>query len=251
MKKEKGKFVAFLKKIGGKAVDLLFPKNIKCVFCNNDVPDFENKMICEECENDLPFNNENKCGICSHPISNEAKICDICQKNKRYFKKAFCPFVYSGKVRKAILGYKDSNQRWRAEFFSKYIFDEIKRSGLEFDFITFVPMTKKKLKRRGFNQAKLLAEELSKLMNLPVQEIFTKKFDGKMQKFSTYKERQENVDGMYALLPVKLKRKSSILIVDDIITSCATVNACSKLVYKRVKSVYVCAVARNKLNFGV
>ena len=54
--------------------------------------------------------------------------------------------------------------------------------------------------------------------------------------------------GMYAIKSgVHFKKDWSVLIVDDILTTCATVNACSKLIYKRVKNVYVAAIARNKL----
>ncbi|MDE6583609.1 MAG: double zinc ribbon domain-containing protein, partial [Clostridia bacterium] len=105
---------------------LLFPEDLKCIFCGRDVPDFENKPYCEECEKEVVFNNGNRCKICAEPIDNEAVVCDRCQKMKHNFKKAFCPFVYEGKVRSANLSYKDSNQRYKAKVFAKYIAEDIK-----------------------------------------------------------------------------------------------------------------------------
>ena len=241
------KIKTFLKKLGEKISNILFPNNIKCIFCNADVADFENKPYCDDCEKELTLNNGNKCQICSEPIGNEATVCDNCQKHKRSFKKAFCPFVYDGKVRSAILAYKDSNKRYMAKPFAKLIVDEILESKITIDVISYVPLSKKKFNKRGFNQAKLLAEEISKRLNVECKCLFEKVKDIKTQKLSTFKERQENTVGMYKYIPGNLKRSENLLIVDDIITTCATIDACSKLVEKRCSNVYVAAIARNKL----
>lgn len=245
--KKSDSFGMFCNMVGNLFSNLLFPDNIKCVFCGQDIPDFEHKPFCDSCEKELSFNNKNKCLICAEPIENEAVVCDNCQKHKRNFKKAFCPFVYEGIVRKAILGYKDSNQRYKAKSFAKFIVEDIQISGIKLDAVTYIPMTKKKQKKRTFNQSKLLAEEIAKLLNLEVLDLFEKQKENKGQKFSTFKERQENMVGMYELKSVKLKKSQNILIVDDVITTCATVNFCSGLINQKVKNVYVCAIARNKL----
>ena len=244
------KFKEYIKKIGNFFEHLIFPDDIKCVFCGTDVSDFEAKPFCEDCEKEIDFNNGHRCMICDEPIENEAVVCDRCQKNKRNFKKAFCPFVYGGKVRTAILGYKDSNQRYKSKTFAKYIANKILESKISIDKITFVPLTKKKLRERSFNQSKLLAERIGDILGVPVVEMFEKTKDTKGQKFASYKERQENMSGMYNLLPIKLSKDENVLIVDDIITTCATVNYCSGLIAKKVKNVYVCAIARNKLEYN-
>lgn len=225
----------------------LFPSDMKCAFCDRDVPDFENKPFCEDCEKEITFNNSNRCLICSEPIDNEAVVCDFCQKHGRSFKRAICPFVYTGKVRDAILAFKDSNKRYLAKVFAKFIFDEITREGIVVNRLTFVPLTDKKKKKRGFNQAELLAKELGSLMGLVPEKMFIKTKDTKAQKFSSYKERHENMIGMFALSDVTLKSTDNILLVDDVITTGATVEFCSKLCEKKVANVYVAAIARNKL----
>ena len=227
--------------------ELFFPEKFKCVFCGADVPDFDNDPICDECKKLLPFNNGNKCQICSEPIDNEATVCDSCQLHKKNFKKAFCPFIYEGKVRSSILGYKDSNRRYLAKSFAKFIAEEIKKSGIEIDYVTFTPLTDKKKKKRGFDQAEMLALYVSKELGYEMVSLFEKTRDGKTQKKLTYKERQENMVGMYKLLPHKFHKTDNVLIVDDIITTGATIDACAKLICKRVENVYVAAVARNKL----
>jgi len=226
--------------------DLLFPENIKCIFCGVDVPHFEDRPYCDDCEKKISFNNKNKCTICAEPIDNEATVCDVCQKTKRYFKKAFCPFVYEGIVRNAILGFKDSNRRYMAKTFAKYIAKEIVDAKIKIDIITFVPMTKKKTRERSFNQSKLLAEEVGKIFDLPVVALFEKTRDNKAQKYLTAKERSAAIDGLYVFNKTKLESDVNVLIVDDIITTGSTINYCASLIEKKVKGVYAAAIARNK-----
>ena len=227
---------------------LVFPDDIKCIFCGRDIKDFDEKCYCDECEKRIPFNNKNKCLVCSEPIDNEAVVCDNCQKEKRNFRKAFCPFVYDGIVRNAILSYKDSNQRYKAKPFAKFIANEIQKDEVKIDIISFVPLTHKKEKSRSFNQSKLLAEEIGKILNVEVVDMFIKTRDDKAQKFSSFKERQEKMIGLYALKEgVKFDKSKNVLIVDDIVTTCATVNYCAGLLKNKVANVYVCSIARNKL----
>lgn len=245
--KKENKIIKYFKKFVHFLDRMLFPDDIKCIFCGKDVPNFYEKPYCDECEKEISFNDKRKCLICAEPIDNEALVCDRCQKNKRAFKKAYCPFVYDGCLRKAILGYKDSNYRYLAKTFAKYIAEEIKKDDLEINYITYVPLTNKKLKKRSFDQSKLLAVELGKILELPVVCLFKKERDGGVQKNLDYKQRQKNMIGMYSLLPNKFKKTDIVLIVDDVITTCATINYCSNLIASKVKDVYVCAVARNKL----
>jgi len=247
MKKD-GKIKMVWKKIDKFFTDLLFPENIKCMFCNRDIENFEESPYCDECAKKVSLNDGNRCIICSEPIGNEATVCDSCQKNKMFFKKAVTPFVYDGVVRSSILGYKDSNRRYMAKIFARFLKDEIVKAKFDVSVITFVPMTKRKERARSFNQSKLLAEELSNLLGVECIEIFEKNKDTKGQKYANSKEREENMIGMYSIKSgVHFKRDWRVLIVDDILTTCATVNACSELIYKRVKNVYVAGIARNKL----
>lgn len=237
----------FWQKIGKMFEELLFPENYKCIFCGKDVPDFENKPFCEDCKKEVSFNNKHRCMICAEPIDNEANVCDECQKAKRYFKKAFCPFVYEGLVRKTILKYKDDNCRYLAKTFAKFIAKEVLDSKISIDAITFVPLTKKKQKIRSFNQAELLAVEIGKILNVKVVDMLEKVKDEKSQKALTFRERQSNIKGLFVLRKLDFSKYHSVLLVDDIITTCATINYCSKVLSKKFSSVYVCSIARNKL----
>lgn len=242
---KEGRFALARKRVSHFLSKLLFPDDIKCMFCGCDIQNFEEQPYCENCKKTLPFNNGHRCEICDQPISNEASICDFCQKNKKSFAKAFCPFLYDDAVKNAILRFKFSNHRYLAHPFAKLIADRILQAGTHFDVVTFVPMTPKKQKERTFNQSQLLAEEIGKILNVPVVSCFEKVKDEKSQKTLSFKERFENIANTYALSTPKATNKNqTVLIVDDVITTCATVNACAKLLNKHANKVYVCAIAR-------
>ena len=78
-------------------------------------------------------------------------------------------------------------------------------------------------------------------------EMFKKNKDGIPQKELTAKQREQATRELYSYIPCKLKKTQNVLIVDDIITTGSTVEACASLIKNRVKNVYVCAIARNKL----
>ena len=124
----------------------------------------------------------------------------------------------------------------------------IDEKDLNIDFVTFVPSHKKTIKKRGYNQSKLLAEEIASLLNIPLIETLEKNVLTKTQKNLDYTTRQENLrDSMRFLIDKNLIKDKNILLVDDIVTTGATVNTCANLLSK-AKNVYVCAIARNQIN---
>lgn len=242
--KKTQKNMSFLMKISSFIDKILFPDDIKCIFCGRDIPSFYDKPYCDSCEKSLPFNNANRCLICDMPIKNEANVCDFCQNAKRYFKKAYCPLIYKNEVRSSILSYKFNNKRYLAKGFaviiSKYLHD------LDFDIITFVPMTKRKQKERSFNQAKHLANELGKILGKEVVSTLDKIKDTDDQKKLDFKDRSKNLKDAFKIVNKEKFKNKKVLLVDDILTTCATVNACAELLAKHA-TVYVTAIARNVL----
>ncbi len=224
------------------AEKMLFPDNIKCIFCGVDIDNFEERPYCDECAKILPFNNGHRCEICDQPILDEANVCDLCQKEKKNFKKAFCPFLYEGSVKNLVLKYKDSNCRYLAQPLANIISKCLE--GIKIDIITYIPMTEKKEKKRTFNQSKLLAEEIGKILNCPVLCCFAKIKDKVSQKNLIFKERRQNIIGTFIAKDVNLNRNQNVLIVDDVLTTCSTVSYCAGLIYPKVNNIYVCGIAR-------
>jgi len=116
--------------------------------------------------------------------------------------------------------------------------------------ITFVPMYKKKEKRRGFNQAELIAKKVSQLLGLAEQPLLEKVRDNQSQVGLGPQERAENVKGVFKMLKVGLStfESRSVLIVDDVYTTGATMGECTKTLKRAgVKNVWGFTLSR-KMN---
>ena len=233
-----------LTKTMNKILETIFPVEIKCIFCGKDLP--ENTTFCDECRHNDILNVGNKCVKCDTIIKEGNIICDNCRDYKRAFDKCFAPLIYDGNVRKSILALKSDNAKYLAKPFAELMKQRIEQENIDIDYIIPVPSHKKTIKKRGYNPAKLLADELSILLEKPVLDILIKNVITKKQKDLSFHERQENLQDSIIVSDKKLVRKKNVLIVDDIITTCATINVCAKLL-KGANKIYACSIARTRI----
>ena len=239
------KFKEFLKKIGNSFLNALYPNDIKCILCGKDIPNKEEKF-CEKCKNDGIFNTGNRCIVCDTQIKEGNIICDNCKDHKKPFVKCTCPLVYEGKVRSAIIKLKDDRGAYLVKKFAKLMYERLLEEKIDFDIIIPVPSHTKAIRKRGYNPAKLLADELSVLSQKPVKEVLVKNVATTNQKKLNFQERQTNLENAMYLSDKKEIKNKNILIVDDVITTCATVTACTNLCVG-AKKVYACAIAKTQL----
>lgn len=239
------KFKEGILKVKNAILDALFPNDIKCIFCGRDIP---SAYICSTCDQEEIYNNKNRCVICDTPLKEGNIICDHCKDKKqhRHFAKLYCPFVYDGNVRKSILSFKSDGAKYLANAFAHFIADRLILDQVDFDLIVPVPSHKDSVKKRGYNPAYVLAEELSKIMNKPFENILYKTRKTANQKYLDYTDRQTNLENSMILLNKSIVKNKNILIVDDIITTAATIEACAKLI-PNAKNIYGCAIARRAL----
>ena len=117
---------------------------------------------------------------------------------------------------------------------------------INFDIITCVPMHKDDRKKRGYNQAELLARECAKIMNIPYIDTLEKHKKNKVQHSIKAKERAKNVRGVYRLIQKDIVKDKNILIIDDIITTGHTLGECAKVLSKgkckSIRCAVVCSV---------
>ena len=98
-------------------------------------------------------------------------------------------------------------------------------------------MTKERLYERGYNQSKLMADDLSEILNIPCLELVEKVSETKRQATLTAKERQDNLKGSFKAKKIDLKGKT-VTVIDDVLTTGVTMD----LVAKQLKKMGACKV---------
>lgn len=202
---------------------------------------------------------EYKCEICGEYLET-GDICEYC-KGKIYFRKD--PFVinkngssikcysvsyYSGNITKLILNFKYRNNFRCGDILGNFMIELIKREKIEFDFVTFVPMTKNSIKKRGYNQSKILAQIIGKKYGIKVIDCIKKIKETKDQIGLSAEQRWINVSKSFEFLPNKKIIGKNILLVDDVFTTGATTYCCAiTMIENGGKNVIVLTVAKSNI----
>ena len=198
-----------------KFLNLIYPQT--CGICGKLVSD----SLCKKCEINLKKQSENQI------INNEKELKD------KYFSELMYIFKYKGQIRKLILDYKFNEKAYIYLTFvnfllkDKKIFENIK----SYDTIIPVPISKKRLKIRGYNQSLLISKEIAKQLKMELVNNCLIKTKNIIEQSKLNKEdRIQNIKGVYELRNKELIRNKKILLIDDIYTTGSTVNECSKII---------------------
>ncbi len=165
----------------------------------------------------------------------------MCQSEKRYFKHSFVPLIYEGAARAAIIRLKFSSHPYYSKAFAYLMTDKLLSSEYftDFDYITCVPQNPSTRRQRGYNQSELIAREMSLLLKIPFIHTLIRTDDGQRQATLSRQERLKNVQKSYFCKDISESGKR-ILLVDDVYTTGATTNYCSKLLRKMgFEEVYI------------
>ena len=138
------------------------------------------------------------------------------------------PFRFDGVMRQVIHQFKYKNIRALAAPLAQMLNDYLIINPLPVEALVPVPLHRKRLRERGYNQSSLLAKELGKLTNLPVVDdcLIRQRPTQPQARTSNVDERQSNVADAFACCNQRLRDKQ-VLLIDDVSTSGATLNACA------------------------
>ena len=152
--------------------------------------------------------------------------------DKKYFDEHLYIFLYQGIIRRIILKYKFQEEAYLYKTFVNFLlknenfFEKIEK----YDTIVPVPISKKRKKKRGYNQSELLAKEIAYNTNLVLEKESLYKIKDIVEQSKLNKEnRFKNIQGVYELVSKEKLYKKKILLIDDIFTTGSTVNECSKV----------------------
>jgi ComF family protein len=209
--------ITSLKKV---ALDLLFPR--WCIGCGK-----EGDYICHACRELLPAISPPICPRCGRPQS-QGILCGDCRDTPAPIDGIRAPFVFEGIIRQAVHELKYRNLRALAPMMAGWLYDYLVENPIPADVLVPVPLHKKRLHDRGYNQSALLARELGKLSGLPVagNGLVRHRYAAPQARSTGVSERQSNVANAFICRDNRFQGKR-VLLIDDVSTSGATLNACA------------------------
>ena len=215
-------------------LDIFFPN--RCPFCNCLIK--WDKLCCEKCEEEIKDISSIVCNGCG-------KMNCIC--NNVIYDKCYVISPYDNKARQGIINLKLNNGFNCAEYYAKKLVNNIKANNDVIDYIIPVPMTKSKIHKRGYNQAEIIANFISETLNLTVRTDVLYKLNSNIEQHNlTEEQRKKNASEIFYINDINLQGKV-VLLCDDVITTGATLNSCSKLLKKAGASKVICAVCNTTL----
>lgn len=208
-------------------LDLLFP--VSCFNCGRG-----NQLICQECSDKF-----------LKLLGNNTNAGDSCQ----YLTKVLVAFDYNNQlVARAIRAFKYNFIFDLADILGSLLVEFLKSQNLKnFDLVIPVPLNIKRKNWRGFNQAELLARIIGQYYLLPVEnDLLIRRVNTHPQVGLSAKQRQTNISGIFCIKKEYILKNKKILLVDDVITTGATLNECAKLLINNgAKEVWAAALAKD------
>lgn len=216
-------------------LEFIYPENITCIICDKPINKTNTYSMCKNCFKELNFILDGciKCGkpIIYHSLEKQdVSGCSYCFGKNFYFDKAISCLEYTEFSKKMVFALKYNNKTYISRYIANIMKEKIQIETIKFDYILFVPLHKKRLKKRGFNQAEKIAKYLGQSIDLPViDKIARKNYTRRLYKLSK-QERKIELKNTFILKESKndLKNKN-VLLIDDIFTTGSTVNEISKL----------------------
>ncbi|OHD64251.1 MAG: hypothetical protein A2176_01215 [Spirochaetes bacterium RBG_13_51_14] len=204
-------------------LDILVPA--RCAACGNPAGSRDN-YLCGNCSGRIPFLT-NSCPVCSGELS--GGTCTVCAERHWYLTRNITVAEYSGVMKKIIRSLKFNKLQRIHIGLGVIALEEISRHHIVADLITWVPMNSGKKRRRGFNQSELIAKRLSRATGVPCVPLLREKRNMRAQRELGLRDRFLNALNRYAMAPRRHLSGQTILIVDDIFTTGATINECARI----------------------
>jgi len=225
-------------------IKLIFPD--QCLTCNKII----SGLFCNNCWQSLEFISSPHCIKCSHPFEfgDCNTTCAKCLHQPYQFTKLITVFRYNKQIAKIIADFKYQDQLFLAKKLAILLKTKVSEQIQECDIVTAVPIHKKKLAKRKFNQSILLAKHmLTKEDRYKfVPDLLIRVHNDQSQTSLNRKQRQQKK--IFLVNKKDLVNGKNILLIDDVFTTGATLNSCSVALKKAgAKSIVVATIAKSVL----
>lgn len=211
-------------------LDILFPP--KCVFCDAILP-LGSNGVCERCLATLPRASRR-------------------ERRVKFIKSVSAPLYYEGIVRRSLLMFKFRSYPARGRAFGLLVGEELAARETEFDVLTWAPLHRRRFRKRGYDQAQIIAEAAAARLGTSAVPTLRKLRNATPQsRIKTAEGKRANISGCYEVLDPASVRGKRVLLVDDIITTGSTVSECARmLLLAGAKEVHAAALAIHRDDNG-
>ena len=236
-------------------VDWLYPP--RCRACGSRIYGRDSEYLCDRCWPQIRIVSHPLCTLCGRPFpdaSGDDHLCGACLSRHPYFARARAWACYPREelaehpLREVVQKFKYGRKVSLGKPLGRLMALGCREflNECRFDVIIPVPLHPKRLRWRGFNQSVLLARQVSRACGLPMDLfVLHRSKETPPQTQLTEEERRKNVRHAFSLNPQKSVKGKKVLLVDDVYTSGATVNECSRTLKRGgAKEIYVLTLAR-------
>lgn len=229
--------------------DVVFPPG--CILCGAFMDEHSHPSFCTHCFSQIPFIQSPQCTCCGLPFldkEGEDHLCGECIASEQFFSVACSLGKYDSVLLEAIHLFKYRGKVTLGKALGRLMTEHEYRNVTirDYTLIIPVPLHKKRLRERGFNQSLILARELSLCFSIPLDfSLLKRTVHRKPQTMLKKKERLANVKGAFEVKSAEKIKGEKILLVDDVYTTGSTVKECARvLLQNQAAEVAVLTLAR-------
>jgi len=216
-----------MKRIVSSFLNWLYPD--RCVFCQEIVKDCHEEY-CESCISDVRIIDKSFCEKCGKLHKGDTGLCYDCRKHRHYFTQGRAMFVYDEPVKSSLFGLKFFKHTWIGRKYGLLLGRFFVEQDLwEVDMIVPVPLHYGRRIERGYNQARIIADYMSPIIDVPVShKLLSRVKATKPQKDLSDHKRHRNLINAFKVKGDDARGKR-VLLIDDIYTTGATIDGCAKV----------------------
>ena len=215
-----------------------------CVICNKPVE--RKRYVCRSCESGLYYIGRNSCcKTCLAPVAEVETTCGGCLVHPPHFDRLISCVFFRGRIRTSLHRYKFRNRPDLHSSFSKMLIARLGETGCtDFDVVIPIPLSKERLKERGYNQSALVAQDIASHYGaIYNKEAIFRNRDTLRQSDLAHAYRAGNVRGAFSTKNTAGLAGKHVLLVDDIFTTGATLQEASRMLKKAGCRITACTVA--------
>jgi len=212
--------LSIARSVGRYVLDLVYPS--ACALCSRGGP-----FLCDGCESRLVRADGVRCPRCWLPVA--GTHCRACADHLPAFTVLRSLYRFQGEARELVHAFKFGHQSVLSEPLGGLLAGLIDSCFLDADALVPVPLRVMRQRQRGYNQAALLAREAGKQLALPVLDVLSRRGAADAQaRAVTAEQRRRNVEGAFHLRRGRDVASLNLLLVDDVATTGATLDACAR-----------------------